>query len=40
MNDYAFSAEGGFIQSRESIIKMRHNGSIEQFVSFPSVIDG
>lgn len=38
MNDYAFSAEGGFIQSRESIIKMNHNGSIDQFVSFPSVI--
>lgn len=40
MRDYAFSLDGGFIQQRESIIKMRHNGSIEQFVSIPSVLDG
>lgn len=28
MNDYTFSLEGGFIQQEQSIIKMRHNGSI------------
>lgn len=40
MEDYAFSLDGGFIQQYQSIIKMRHNGSIEQFVTFPSVLDG
>jgi hypothetical protein len=40
MNDYAFSFDGGFIQQGQSIIKMRHNGSIEQFVTMPSVLDG
>lgn len=40
MEDYAFSFDGGFIQQFQSIIKMRHNGSIEQFVSLPSVLDG
>jgi hypothetical protein len=40
MEDYAFSLDGGFIQQFQSIIKMRHNGSIEQFVSLPSVLDG
>ena len=40
MEDYAYSADGGFIQQYQSIIKMRHNGSIEQFVSMPSVLNG
>ena len=40
MEDYAFSLDGGFIQQYQSIIKMRHNGSIEQFVTLPSVLDG
>ena len=40
MNDYTFSFDGGYIQQFQSIIKMRHNGSIHQFVNLPSVIDG
>jgi hypothetical protein len=40
MEDYVFSGEGGFIQQFQSIIKMKHNGSIDQFISFPSVLDG
>lgn len=40
MEDYAFSFDGGYIQQYQSIIKMKHNGSIEQFVPFPSVLDG
>lgn len=40
MEDYAFSFDGGFIQQFQSIIKMRHNGSIEQFVNLPSVLYG
>jgi hypothetical protein len=40
MEDYAFSFDGGYIQQYQSIIKMRHNGSINQFVNLPSVLDG
>jgi hypothetical protein len=40
MEDYTFSFDGGFIQQFQSIIKMRHNGSIEQFVTLPSALDG
>lgn len=40
MEDYAFSLDGGYIQQFQSIIKMRHNGSIHQFVTLPSVLDG
>jgi hypothetical protein len=40
MEDYAFSIDGGYIQQFQSIIKMKHNGSIDQFVSLPSVLDG
>lgn len=39
MQDYAFSYDGGFIQQQESIIQMRHNGSIHQFVTLPSTVD-
>jgi hypothetical protein len=40
MEDYTFSLDGGYIQQFQSILKMRHNGSIHQFVSLPSVFDG
>jgi hypothetical protein len=40
MEDYAFSFDGGFIQQYQSIIQMRHNGSINQFVTFPSASFG
>ena len=31
---------GGVIQQFNSVIKMRHNGSIDQITTFPSVLDG
>ena len=40
MSDYTFARDGGYIQQYQSIIKMKHNGSIDQFVNFPSAIDG
>ncbi len=40
MSDYTFAPDGGYIQQFQSIIKMRHNGSIHQFVNFPSALDG
>lgn len=41
MEDYAFGGpQGGFIQQKKAIIKMQNNGSIDQFVTFPSVLDG
>jgi len=40
MNDYTYSYDGGYIQQFQSIIKIRDNGSIYQFVNLPSVIDG
>lgn len=40
MEDYVFTFDGGVIQQFQSIIKMRHNGSVEQFTNFPSVFDG
>ena len=40
MTDYTFSFDGGYIQQYQSIIKMQHNGSIDQFVNLPSPIDG
>lgn len=40
MEDYAFSLDGGYIQQFQSIIRMRHNGSIHEFVNLPSALDG
>ena len=40
MEDYVFTPDGGVIQQFQSLIKMRHNGSIEQVSIFPSVLDG
>lgn len=40
MDDYVFTAEGGIVQQFQSLITMRHNGSINQYVSMPSVLDG
>ena len=40
MEDYVFSTDGGIIQQFQTQIKMRHNGSVEQFISMPSVLDG
>ncbi len=40
MTDYTFSFDGGYIQQYQSIIKMKHNGSIEQYVNIPSPVDG
>lgn len=40
MEDYVFTPSGGVIQQFQSIIKMKHNGSIDQVSVFPSVLDG
>jgi hypothetical protein len=40
MEDYVFTHEGGVVQQFQSLIKMRHNGSIEQIAQFPSVLGG
>lgn len=40
MDDYVFTPDGGIVQQFQSQIKMMHNGSIDQYVSFPSVHDG
>jgi len=40
MDDYVFTAEGGVVQQFQSVITMQHNGSINQYVSFPAVNDG
>jgi hypothetical protein len=40
MDDYVFTLDGGIVQQFQSQIKMMHNGSIDQYVSFPSVHDG
>jgi hypothetical protein len=40
MEDYVFTIHGGVIQQFQSVVKMQHNGSIEQISMFPSVRDG
>ena len=40
MEDYVFTPDGGVVQQFQSLIKMKHNGSIDQVVSFPSILDG
>jgi hypothetical protein len=40
MEDYAFTPEGGVVQQFQTLITMRHNGSINQFVEFPSILIG
>ena len=40
MDDYVFTFDGGIIQQFQSQIKMRHNGSIHQYISMPAVLDG
>jgi hypothetical protein len=40
MEDYVFTPEGGVIQQFQSLIQMRHNGSVHQVVALPSVLDG
>lgn len=36
MEDYVFTMDGGVIQQFQSVIKMRHNGSIDQYATFPA----
>lgn len=40
MEDYVYSGSGGYVQQFQSILKMQHNGSIDQVTVFPSVLDG
>lgn len=40
MDDYVFTPNGGVVQQFQSVITMQHNGSVHEFVSFPSIKDG
>ena len=40
MSDYVFTIHGGLIQQSQTMISMRHNGSIEQFISMPAMFEG
>jgi hypothetical protein len=40
MEDIIYTHDGGVIQQFQSLIKMRHNGSISDIAVFPSVLDG
>ena len=40
MDDYVFTLNGGVIQQFQSMIEMKHNGSIDQYVAMPAVFDG
>lgn len=40
MDDYVFTFDGGIVQQFQSQISMRHNGSINQYISMPAVLDG
>lgn len=40
MDDYAYTIHGGIIQQVQSMIAMRHNGSINQYIPLPTVYDG
>ena len=40
MDDYVFTLNGGVIQQFQSMIEMKHNGSINQYISMPAVHDG
>lgn len=40
MEDYVFNDQGGLVQQFQSMLSMRHNGSIAQSIAFPSVLDG
>ena len=40
MDDYVFTHDGGIIQQFQSMLQLRHNGSISQYVSMPTVLDG
>lgn len=36
MYDYAFTVRGGIIQQNQALLRMYHNGSIEDYISMPS----
>lgn len=38
MDDYIFTPFGGVVQQMQSIIEIRHNGSIESFAMMPSIL--
>jgi len=40
MDDYIFTPNGGIVQQFQSVLTMQHNGSVHEFVSFPSIKDG
>ena len=40
MDDYVFNHDGGIVQQFQSMLQLRHNGSISQYVTMPVVLDG
>lgn len=40
MDDYVFTHDGGIVQQFQSMLLLKHNGSISQQISMPSVLDG
>lgn len=40
MNDYAWTMDGGVVQQIQSLLTMRHNGSIEEFINIPTLYFG
>jgi hypothetical protein len=40
MNDYAWTLDGGVVQQMQTLMTMRHNGSIEQFIDLPTLFFG
>ena len=40
MWDYAFTFEGGVIQQAGTIITMRHNGTIREYIDMPTLSSG
>lgn len=40
MDDYVFTHDGGIVQQFQSMLQLRHNGSISQHIAMPAVLDG
>lgn len=38
MDDYVFTHDGGIVQQFQSMLQLRHNGSISQYVAMPAVL--
>lgn len=40
MQDYTFTMDGGVIQQGQTIITIRHNGTIQEYIDMPTVLFG